>query len=565
MNILKKLLPFIIILGLGYFTIKPLFVPGFFPIHDDTQVARVYEMKQSLGDGMFPVRWVSDLGYHYGYPIFNFYAPFAYYVGGIINLFGFDSLVATKIMMGLGIILAGVFMFLLAREFWGKNGGLVSAALYLYAPYHALDIYVRGDIAEFWAYTFIPLIFYGIWKAYVTRKWRFVVVGSIGYACVILSHNLTAMMVTPFVVAFASMLYLWARQEKKIHKPYYPLVILFLGILLASFYWLPVFSEMKFTNVLSQIGGGADYKDHFVCPMQLWNSPWGFGGSTPTCVDGLSYKIGKIHILIFLLSVFGLFFLRKKEKEKFWVGIFVSAALVFSVFLMFSQSKFLWDSIPQMAFFQYPWRFLLVISFFISFMGGLLVYVGARFIKSRILVLGFSAVVIIVIIITNLEIFAPQTITKKTAEDYISKQTLYWATSKISDEYMPPYFVKPLMQNAVPLEKIQNTKGVKIISMQEKTQEISAKIEAEKKIDILVHHAYFPTWHVFIDDKQIEFKHFGKGLIVTIPQGTHLLAIRFAQTPIEMIANGLSITGVLLVILGIITHRKEKNHVKKST
>lgn len=138
----KNFLPIILIVILSYFAINPFFLPGFFPMHDDTQVARVFEMKQALQDGQFPVRWVANLGYHYGYPIFNFYAPLAYYVGGFMSLIGFDSLTATKIMMVIGIILSGIFMYLFAKEFWGKLGGLVSALLYLYAPYHAVDIYV---------------------------------------------------------------------------------------------------------------------------------------------------------------------------------------------------------------------------------------------------------------------------------------------------------------------------------------------------------------------------------------------------------------------------------------
>src|SRR5258706_6997293 len=95
----KKLLPVIIVLLLSFWAIRPLLNSGFFPMHDDTQVARVFEMKKSLNDGMFPVRWVADLGYGYGYPIFNFYAPFAYYLGGFLNLVGLNALAATKLMM----------------------------------------------------------------------------------------------------------------------------------------------------------------------------------------------------------------------------------------------------------------------------------------------------------------------------------------------------------------------------------------------------------------------------------------------------------------------------------
>ncbi|HEX8931957.1 MAG TPA: 6-pyruvoyl-tetrahydropterin synthase-related protein, partial [Patescibacteria group bacterium] len=350
--------------------IKPFFMSGFFPMHDDTQVARVFEMQKSLKDGMFPVRWTADLGYNYGYPIFNFYAPFAYYVGGFLGLTGLDSLSATKIMMAIGIVLSGLTMYLFAKQFWGIGGGIISALLYLYAPYHALDIYVRGDVAEFWAYAFIPIIFYGLWMAFHKQNWFYVIIGSLGYTAVIISHNLSAMMITPFIMLFILVLLFFSWKIKDSKKIYYPFLILLFGIILAAFYWLPVFSEMKYTNVLSQVGGGADYRDHFVCPVQLWSSPWGFGGSAPGCVDGLSFKLGKIHIGIFLLAVLSLFLWRKSEKEKFYLGVLISLFVLFSVFLTFSQSQFIWDAITPMAFLQYPWRFLLLAAFFMSFVGG---------------------------------------------------------------------------------------------------------------------------------------------------------------------------------------------------
>ena len=98
MTYFKKLFPLIIILTLSFFAVKPLLLPGFFPMHDDTQVARVFEMGKVLQNGIFPVRFVPDLGYGYGYPIFNFYAPLAYYIGASFIFLGFDALLATKIM-----------------------------------------------------------------------------------------------------------------------------------------------------------------------------------------------------------------------------------------------------------------------------------------------------------------------------------------------------------------------------------------------------------------------------------------------------------------------------------
>src|SRR5579859_7283553 len=197
---------FVMLLSIS--AIKPFFLPGFFPTHDDTQVARIFEMGKALHDGMFPVRWVNDLGYGYGYPIFNFYAPLAYYFGGFLVMGGLNALLATKIIMVGGILFAGIAMYIFARNFWGEIGGVISAVFYIYATYHAVEIYVRGDLAEFWAYAAIPLLFLGCYKVYIAslRNKKYpvsaVMLGGISYACIILSHNLTALMTTMFTLLF---------------------------------------------------------------------------------------------------------------------------------------------------------------------------------------------------------------------------------------------------------------------------------------------------------------------------------------------------------------------------
>jgi uncharacterized membrane protein len=241
MNLIKKLFPYLLIICLSFFAVKPLLQTGFFPIHDDTQVTRVFEMKNALADGMFPVRWSSELGYGYGYPIFNYYAPLSYYIGGVVNLLGVNSLDATKIMMIIGILLSGLFMYLLAKELFGKYGGILSAILYLFAPYHALDIYVRGDVAEFFGYAFIPLLFYGLYKIYLTNKFSFSFVAALGFAGIILSHNLTALMVFPFALVFAAFLII---KNKSI---LFPTIFAFLlGFCLSAFYFIPTLLEMIF-------------------------------------------------------------------------------------------------------------------------------------------------------------------------------------------------------------------------------------------------------------------------------------------------------------------------------
>ena len=434
MSFLKKYYGLIIILLLSFWTIKPFFVQGFFPMHDDTQVARVFEMGKVLKDGIFPVRIVPDLGYGYGYPIFNFYAPLAYYVGGISMLVGFDALVATKIMMTLGIILAGIFMYFLARKFFGEFGGLISGLFYLYAPYHAVDIYVRGDVAEFWAYAFIPLAFLGIYR-------KNILLGTIGFAGLILSHNLTALMVTPFLLVAMLLSYFGAEKGKRVTTIFRLLAIFLLGLAVSAFYWIPALAEMKLTNVLSQIGGGSNFRDNFVCLGQLWNSPWGFGGSVPGCIDGLSFKIGKLHILTAAAAVILTFCFEKTRKSKnFTIILFVFLGFLLSGFFALEISKPVWEAISTMAFFQYPWRFLLLLSFFSSFLAGSLAVLLKHF---RILTYVIVLSLIFSVLFFNVKLFVPQIILQKTVTDYTNEITLKWTVSKISDEYLPKNFKKP--------------------------------------------------------------------------------------------------------------------------
>ncbi len=443
----KNLLITILIIVLSLWSILPILQPGFFPMHDDTQPARVFEMAKSLKAGMFPVRWVFDLGYGLGYPIFNYYAPLAYYFGATFVLLGFDAITASKIMMGTGILLSGVFMYLFTKDLWGKLGGIVSAIFYVYVPYHAVNIYVRGAVGEFWAYAFIPLVFFGLTNIFRTNKLRYVLIGAAGYAGVVLSHNLTALIITPLVIMYVFCLSVLAYRGKKYRKIHQLIAVVVLGFVLSAFYWLPALAEIKNTNVASQLSGGSDFKNNFVCLNQFWNSPWGFGGSTAGCIDGMSFIIGKAHILVSILSaiaIIALIFLKvKTRKTYFALGAF--AVFIGSIFLMTELSFPIWKSISPMQYLQYPWRFLNITAFSSSILAGLLVWVLGKLFRKNALryQIHMALFLSILLLFLNVKYFNAQKIIRVDESYYTSDFNLKWRISKISDEYLPGNISKP--------------------------------------------------------------------------------------------------------------------------
>jgi uncharacterized membrane protein len=559
MKIIKSLLPIALVLAFSIFTILPFLQSGFFPMHDDTQVARVFEMAKGLSNGMFPVRWSMDLGYGFGYPIFNFYDPLPYYIGGLIEMIGLNALLATKLMMIIGLMLSGVSMYLFAKEFWGKSGGVLSALFYTFAPYHALDIYVRGDVAEFWAFAFIPLIFYSLLKIHKKDGLKFIAIGALSYAAVIISHNLTALMITPFILGF---LILLAFGNRKTFKEV--LIVPIFGFVIAAFYWLPAVLEMSYTNVSSLITGGSNFRDHFVCINQLWTSPWGYGGSAKGCVDGLSFMVGKYHlVLALLLFIFALLalvsrkYFTKLSVDKLVILIFAFVGLLISLFFTLQISQPIWELVRPMAFFQYPWRFLLTAVFFASFISGAAFWILEKYIKKNVAIILLLIISSSFLILVSQKFFVPKNYLYVNSDYYTNTHMLNWTTSRISDEYLSKNFKRPQNENNVANFSKLNSLRSMVTNVRVKTQIITLDVNAFSATNLTIPLAYFPAWQAEVDGKRVSIVDNAGQIKINVPEGVHQLKLEFKQTPIELFADILSLSGILVLFAGIIQLKKK--------
>lgn len=519
-----------------YWTVKPLFAPGYFPMHDDTQVARVIVMGRALRNGQFPVRWVSDLGYGYGYPLYNFYGPLPYYVGGVLYAAGVDAVAATKMMMGAGMILSAVFMYALLQFLFGRMPGILAGVLYAYAPYHAVELYVRGAVGELWAYALLPLLFLGLFLgANPTRRKDGVWIGGLGLAGIILSHTISGYMTVVFYLiglALYTLILLFKRQFHVLRITYH--VSLFaIGLGVSAFFWLPAIAEMGYTNVAGQIGVTANFRDHFVCIPQLWNSLWGFGGSVPGCIDGMSFKIGKLHIMLAILSaVLGLYS----------VPLFVIIGIV-SVFMALGISRGIWDFLPGFAYVQYPWRLLAAVAFSTSVLGGSVLF----WIRQRWAKIGTFAILLIAILGLNAKLFTPQMTYDKPADFFESSEELSWRVSKVSDEYLPLSFQKPDSYQAVAREILASDRNRGLAVETEINTENYAKlhISSQTPMDVVLNRVYFPGWQYWVNGVRQHVR-LANGLPVTaLPGGGSVVEIRFSDTPVRTIGNILSILSVL--------------------
>ncbi len=517
---MKKLGGLIIVLASSVFMIRSLFISGYFPMHDDTQVARVVEMGRSLRQGQFPVRWVPDLGYGYGYPIFNFYGPLPYYVGGALYALGLTGLTATKIMMGIGLVAAGVTMYAAMADISGVSAGILAAVFYMFAPYHAVQSYVRGAVGEYYALIFLPLILWGFWR-------KKIILTAVGIAGLIVSHTILGF-IGMFLVGIAAI------QRKKLWSA------VLLGLGLAAFFWLPALWEMGYTNVAGQINSGSNFRDHFVCVSQLWNSPWGFGGSAKGCLDGLSFKVGKVHLIVAATALISVLIgLLRGKKEK----ILVAAGMAIfgtSVFFMLTISEPVWNILPFFAYVQYPWRFLAFAIFGIS----IVVSQITSLFRPAIVRWGMVVLLIGIVMFVEAKRFAPQYTYSRASADFETAEDIRFRVSKISDEYLPPAVPRPKEPQDVVHDTIPPSD---LYSMEvQQTSDIYDKIgfSAREPATIKINRAYFPGWHYIVNvtDTKPQIQN---GLpVITIPKGDSVLQMQFRDTPVRTIANVISVVSL---------------------
>ena len=547
----RHIFSLIVLLLLSFGAIRPLLAKGFFPMHDDTQVGRVIVMGKALRNGQFPVRWVSDLGYGYGYPLFNYYGPLPYYVGGFLYALGLPAVEATKLIFLFGIILSGLTMYVLAGTWFGASAGLLAAILYMYAPYHAAQAYVRGAVGELWAFAFLPLAVWGFLRMRDTaERSEALLIGGIGLAGVILSHTILGY-VTVGALLIIGMFWGAAVFIQK-HNQWRFIadlgLLLGIGLGISAFFWLPAISEMRFTNVSGQIGLTADYRNHFVCLSQLWNSPWGFGGSAKGCTDGMSYKLGKLQILTAVAAVLVWFVKRRSNQKYDRYMVFGMGVSILSIFFMLQASQVLWEFAPNARYIQYPWRLLTYAVLGISMIGGAVVVL----IRNRLQRLLLVGAVCIMVVSVNAKWFLGQFTINKPAGSYESQEELRYGVSKISDEYLPPDFVRPQKPSessydALPLSSQYSAET-------EVDTETYTKIAFQSNVDteVTLQRLYFPGWEYWVNGKKVLPNIQHSLPRIAVPAGESVLEMHFFNTPVRSLANLISIItlGSLLVVYG---------------
>src|SRR3989338_2017759 len=554
----------------------------YFSMHDDQHIVRLYLLDQGLRQGYLYPRWVEGLGFGFGYPLYNFYPPLVYYLAEIFHLLGFSLIWSIKLVFIFGFYLGAVGIYLLVKKLTNRSSGLLNATLYTYFFYHAVLIYVRGALAEFFSLAILPFVFLTLDNLANESNWKKGIFFGVSLALLILSHPLIALPSMIFVV----FLFLFNLIKSKFSFKFVYLFIsgIFVGLSLSAFFWLPSFVERKFTLTDTILTGElASYKLHYIYPQQFIYSPWGYGGSATGLADGVTFQLGKIHIGLAILSIIlsSIYFIKnKKINHATNYFLLTTLLLVISLFMTTGYSSFIWDMFKYLWYLQFPWRFLTFTAIFISIVGGYCLFFMFRLLEKYLEPRGLKILlwqsiyylfVIFLILGTILvynKYFKPQRFFYTTDKERTSFDEIVWHISRTSYEFVPKEVktkkselnttVLDIDKKDLPKESYQVLNGqADVKKIRNNFGEKNYLIQAKTPIKFRLNTYNFPGWTAYLNRKKIPINDINdlKLITVSLPVGRNDLKFIFEDTKVRNIANSISIsTFVFIVILNLFQH-----------
>jgi hypothetical protein len=598
----ESILPLATLLLLTLAAAGPLWGPGLLNTRgggdSPFNLMRVHQLTANLRAGVFPTRWMPDAAYGFGYPFFSYYAALPYYLAAGFSLIGVDILSAIKLTQTIFFAAAAIGMYAWARRALRSHvGGWLAAVAYSVAPYHLVNVYVRGDsLSEFAAFAFYPLILWGLDHLAERPSLHRIIPPALAYAGLIVTHNLSAFIFSlcvllPYLASYALRFTHHASRitpGKLLPATALSIGSLLTGILLAAWYWLPVLAETDDVQMTAQTSGYFSYANHFrSADLVQPNLIFDYYATTPDKPAAFA-AMGLVQAILALVGAAAaiLTCLRFQSAGRDWRLkishlIFALGGLLLNTWLVTPFSRSLWDVLPPLQLIQFPWRILSVQALFTALLAGAIPslmpsHLGRWHGRQQWLV---GTILALLLAVAGLASLRPEYLSIAASEVTVEQLQLYElftgnVGTTIRSEWLPRWavprpFTGPTLFNpgepprAIPL-------GGELVGAAEITHAPTRRVwtveagDGGTKVAFPLY--YWPGWRATVDGTPVEIRPTpGSGyLALTVPSGAHTVAIWLGRTPVRLAAELISLAvGLTLLGMGIITRIQEARCKKR--
>ncbi|MGH9713978.1 MAG: 6-pyruvoyl-tetrahydropterin synthase-related protein [Candidatus Acidiferrales bacterium] len=536
--------------------VSPMFFLGNASGHDfGFHLASWMDVAGQWHEGIVYPRWAEWANWGFGEPRFVFYPPASWMLGAVLG-----SLLPWRMAPGafiwLVLILAGLAMWRLAREWLAGPEAAVAAVFFAVNPYHLVLIYYRSDFAELLASALFPLMIWGA-RRVIREGWRGVPSLAIVFALIWLS-NAPAAVIATYSLALLLVVGCILRRSA---RPLIPGgVALATGLGLAAFYILPAAYEQRWVQIKEVLAQNLRTELNFL-----------FTHATDPEFVLFNWKVSGVALGVMMIAGIAAVFAARRRRDFFdlwWMLLALGAA---STLLMFPLSLLLWRYLPELHFVQFPWRWLLPLGVAYAF------FFAAALGRSRRPWM-WCAVWVIVIAGTATAIVRDAWWDSEdipVLSDAIQRGYGYEGTDEYAplgcDRYSLPG-VDPSQPEAVPPPTPRlaiaepksgdwiHESGVRPHIDQWTAERKVFLTETKHQEQLAVRLINYPAWRVQVDGKPVQASSRGRTaqLTMPLPAGTHRVEIRFARTWDRSAGIAISaLSGIVLLAFGFVSRRRE--------
>jgi hypothetical protein len=497
-----------------------------------------YDQMRSFYNGLaageiYP-RWEEDTNRGFGAPTTSYYPPGVYYLTSVFYAVTGDWLRALLNAHLAMMIAAAAALYIYARTVMGRGAAVAAMAAYIFLPYHTVDQYQRGAMAELLVFVWMPLLLlFGerLMNAPAQTKQRSAVFSFVGlaasYGAFLWSHPPTAYQFTLGFGVYVIVLGVMRKEWKGLVAVGGAMA---LGIGLASVYLMPAAIERNLIHK-EYITDTWPYHKTYIFVHDLYNAD---------VHSGFFKLIDSIWIAgtaVIVLAAVTLLWLKRrtlistpalKHRVLLWVILGGLAS-----FMMTSVSMPVGKLIPMIDIGVFTWRMLSITTLVVALLGGAFTQAAidatGRGARSDRLLFGTLAALIIIggAGISAVAVARPML---DSAVFEPEPEHLNWATIPSSAPADPLE-----LPDDVPQAELATEDNGDALVEEWKPQHRVVRAEPQDDDEIRIRTFNFPGWTAAVDGKQVPIRSSPElgNMEIDVPAGAHRLTLDFLETKVR--------------------------------
>ena len=521
---LQLRLPVLIISAVAFAAEIPFFFFGTPSGHDvEFHLYSWLEVLAQWKQGIVLPRWAALAQFGYGEPRFVFYPPASWTLGAVLTAI-FPWTIVADIYIWLVLVAAGISMFVLVRRWLPQGDAIFAAAFYAVNPYHLVIVYWRSAFAELLASCVLPLLLLLLLKAADGDRRVIAPLGLLlGLSWLI---NAPAAVMIHYSLALVIAVLAWQRRAPRLLLAGAAAVAL--GVCLSAFYLLPAIYEQRWVTIAEVISPGSRPQDNFL-----------FIHTTDAEHDAFNHLMSWLavaEIAVVSIAAWTARRLRKDNRE-LWNALAAWAAAC--TVLLLPVSALVWKLAPKLRFMQFPWRWLLCLSFILT----LFVAFGLRRWPARALA---CCAFLLLIVYSGYRLQRPWWEDADDLQD-LQENMATRTGFEGADEYTPTGADASAADKAARLVTVDGPEHAAIHVLRWDAESKTFTAEMSAPAQVALHLFNYPAWRVEVNGRAVQAgtnEQTGQ-MLVPVEAGANRVQITFARTWDRRLGGWISLVSVL--------------------